>query len=69
VLEARGWKCVRAPLRGDQPGRTTLQVYFETFKDGTRFSEGGDTLEEALERAFWQQSRLDQLDNDAQEAK
>ena len=64
-LEAAGWKlCQMAPSVSEDHARSrrTPAVTLERYFRGSRIHEVGDDLDQALERAEWQQRRLEGLE-------
>jgi hypothetical protein len=63
LLELDGWRLTTAPSSGEAHARSritapyTLERYFR----GSPIREPGETLDQALDAAEWQQKRLDQL--------
>ena len=65
ALFRAGWQLIEAPSAGadHEKARTTPSYTFERYFNGSRIHEIGETLESALDRAEWQQSRLESLDD------
>lgn len=66
LLELDGWRLTTAPSTDEAHARSritapyTLERYFR----GSPIREPGETLDQALDAAEWQQRRLDSLDNE-----